>query len=400
MVAVNETSGAVAQAGGSPNSKEASPTKVEEQSPEELKAAAFASLASGKRHLLVSDIPLAVSTLGEACELFSNVFGETAAEMGEVYFYYGRALLEMARLESGVLGNALDGDAEGEEDEDAGEGDEAENGEASAENGEKEKNGEDAMEETEEKAESDVEGGEKEGEDKSAQDAEDEEDPSNLQLAWEMLELAKVVYSKTVETEKDNKEAGHRLCETYMVLGEVSLENENYPQAVEDLQLCLDRRVSSLPSDSRCIAETHYQLGIAQGFDMKWEEAVVSLEAAIKVLETRVANLKSSTESPDESKKEDATYTREKEAAELEALIPEIKEKITDTNEMKAESLRKMREAVGFPSAGGSSDGASGSGSSPKPVASIAIKRKADVEDKGKESEAKKVKEGGDSVAA
>ena len=127
MVAVNETSGAaVAQAGGSPNSKDASPTKVEEQrqeslvqkanhnyqylcSPEELKATAFATLASGKRHLLVSDIPLAVTTLGEACELHSNVFGETAAEMGEVYFYYGKALLEMARLESGVLGNALDG---------------------------------------------------------------------------------------------------------------------------------------------------------------------------------------------------------------------------------------------------------------------------------------------------
>ena len=196
------------------------------------------------------------------------------------------------------------------------------------------------------------------------------------------------MYTKTVETEKDNLEVGRRLCETYMVLGEVSLENENYPQAspfqiqlltqyvrykyhmyfcgtalstlnmhvnlfidqaVEDLELCLARRVASLPSDSRCIAETHYQLGIAQGFDMKWEEAVVSLEAAIKVLETRVANLKASTESPDESKKEDALYTREKEVTELEALIPEIREKITDTNEMKAESLRKMREAVGFP---------------------------------------------------
>ena len=100
----------------------------------------------------------------------------------------------------------------------------------------------------------------------------------------------------------------------------------------------------------RCIAETHYQLGIAQGFDMKWEDAVVSLEAAIKVIETRIANLKAKTESPDESKKDDSTHTREKEVEELETLIPEIKEKIVDTNEMKSEALRKMKEAVGFTS--------------------------------------------------
>merc|ERR1719397_2147394 len=74
------------------------------------------------------------------------------------------------------------------------------------------------------------------------------------------------------------------------ILGEVMLSWRGviffsfWNAAVEDLELCLARRVASLPSDSRCIAETHYQLGIAQGFDMKWEEAVVSLEAAIKVL--------------------------------------------------------------------------------------------------------------------
>ena len=41
--------------------------------------------------------------------MFAEQFGETAPECAESYFYYGRALLELARIENGVLGNALEG---------------------------------------------------------------------------------------------------------------------------------------------------------------------------------------------------------------------------------------------------------------------------------------------------
>jgi len=136
-----------------------------------------------------------------------------------------------------------------------------------------------------------------------------------------------------------------------------------------------------LPDDSRNIAVTYYQLGVALGFDMKYDEAVTTLEKAIGVLKKRIDNLINKTESVDESKKDDAFYTREKEIAEIESLIPEIKEKITDTIEMKEESARKIaevKEQMGFgagPSSGPSDAGAS---TSAKPISTISIKRKAE----------------------
>ena len=52
-----------------------------------------------------------------------------------------------------------------------------------------------------------------------------------------------------------------------------------------------------MPEDTRCIAETHYQLGVAQGFNLQFDEAVISLEGAIHVLQIRIDKLKSKTES-------------------------------------------------------------------------------------------------------
>jgi len=377
------TAQAQAQNGKSP---EGSPEKKEDSA--NSKAKAMMCLVSGKRHLLCQDIASAVTSLGEACELLVAEFGEKAPECAEAYFYYGRALLEAARLEAGVLGN-IDTDGESEEkseDDD----DEEEEEEGEKEEGDEketpEEDGEGKKEAEPEKAKEDIDGDGKETEDAAEQAQEDEEDPSNLQLAWEMLELAKMVLvdqleakeSKLAEETKNSLE--RRLFETYLILGEVSLENENYPQAVEDLSICLEKQKSVLPEDSRDIAVTYYQLGIALGFNMKYEEAIDKLQLAIGVLKKRIDNLVNKTESVDDSKKNDAFYTREKEIAELEALIPEIKEKITDTIEMKEESARKIaevKEQIGFgsgPSQNSSEAGPSGA----KPISTISVKRKAD----------------------
>ena len=106
-----------AQSGKScPNSNEASPVQV--KTPTEVQEEATAFLANGKRHLSMSNIPAAVTSLAHACDLLSAQFGETAKECAEAYFHYGRALLELSKLT--ILGSGLDAVCdEGESQDDA-----------------------------------------------------------------------------------------------------------------------------------------------------------------------------------------------------------------------------------------------------------------------------------------
>jgi len=336
-----------------------------ELSDEERKAEALECLMNGKRDLLCKDIPAAVSSFTEACEELSVVSGEKSPECGEAYFYYGKALLEMARLENAVLGNALSGVPEGEDVDASAQVENPENvtdeervdieekvDEALEENFDScEKvetpmlTIEDVTTETEEVTEkiSEMEvDSQEEDEARECDHADDKvaatehevkaaEEPSTLQLAWEVLELSKLISTELLEggkatAGKDTIAAMEkRLCDTYLLLSEVSLESENFGQAVEDLQVCLERQKAVQPADSRDIAVTHYQLGVALGFDKKYDEAVTSLEAAVTVLNNMMGSLKEKT-----------GRMAKMEVIEIDALVPEIKIKIADFLEMKA----------------------------------------------------------------
>ncbi|GFG40002.1 hypothetical protein Cfor_12975 [Coptotermes formosanus] len=307
---------------------------------------AFTHLAQGKRHLLVKDYNEAVTSFASACQLLSQLYGEIANECGEAYFNYGIALLELARTESGVLG--IEGDEEESQDSDRedGAGDEKEENTAETEvnrvgsgksnqieSDDKQKD----CTETETKKEGEVSGtqsSENEGIDKSM---EDEDDVSNLRLAWEMLELAKVIFKRQAE---GNKQMNIKLAEVHLKLGEVGLESETYTQAIEDMKTCLEIQAQNLDKYDRSIAGTHYHLGTAYSLVNDFDAAIGHLTSAHQILEMRVEYLqeKGKSGSTNSEPIEDPFYTIEGEIAEINALLPDIKEKINDLKDFKKET--------------------------------------------------------------
>ena len=57
-----------------------------------------------------------------------------------------------------------------------------------------------------------------------------------------------------------------RLADTHDCLSEISLENERYPNAIEDGRISLTYKLELYPDDSEIIAEAHYKLSLAYEF--------------------------------------------------------------------------------------------------------------------------------------
>ncbi|XP_041133000.1 histone-binding protein N1/N2-like isoform X1 [Polyodon spathula] len=478
-------------------------------------------IGAGNKNLVMGDVPAAVNAFQEACGMLAQKYGDTADECAEAFFLCGKSLLELARVENGVLGNALEGVPE-EEEEGVGEGEKKEDSKIeSADNLDEktrdelreqvydamaEKEGEDKTEKkTEEKSESEeaeedktvtptkeenqtksqakesegktstpkkgeeqekeeaameegteaeekesslpdkgdyskeaeelqsepVEDGEKgatgesaaeeamqecedgeedeeEGEGEGEATAEDgkeseEEEVGNLQLAWEMLEIAKVVYKR-----RESKEDQLFAAQAHLKLGEISVESGNYPQATEDFQECLAIQKKHLEPHSRLLAETHYQLGLVFGYINQYSKAIEHFNHSVEVIESRLAMLK---EVIDKAKSDESVSEDKKEMEEIKLLLPDIREKIEDAKEGqksgKAASAAILETLTGGSTSGfsGENSGVSASmipvkaaevASSSKSVSDISHlirkKRKPEEESPTKEKDAKKAK--------
>lgn len=170
-----------------------------------------------------------------------------------------------------------------------------------------------------------------EGEKPDEEDVE-EDDVNDLQIAWEMLDLAKVIYKN-----KDTEESKLKLAEVLMKCGEVSIEDEKFETAIQDMTEALEIRRLLLPEDDRIIAETLFQLGIAQELGGSGEQAIALLCEASTVLNQKVKSLQTLNTSD----------TVQAEIDEIKSIIPEIQEKIVDIKERKKAAVSALLAAVG-----------------------------------------------------
>ncbi|XP_064791950.1 nuclear autoantigenic sperm protein-like isoform X2 [Oncorhynchus masou masou] len=363
---------AAASNSASMEEKSCSSSAVAADSSVDVMAEAKKLIGAGNRHLVMGDVVSAVNVFQEACGMLAERYGDTADECGEAFFLCGKSLLELARMENTVLGDALEGVPEESSDE----GEKQENSKfESADNLDEETRDElrmqvyDAMAEKEtthgeagatepkgkmaapsaapsssaskspvkngsEHFEPPLNGVEKTPEGKAedddddeeegtAEDKESEEEVGNLQLAWEMLEVAKVIY-KRKESEADQLMA----AQAYLKLGEVGAESGNYPAAVEDFQDCLALQLKHLPPHSRLLAETHYQLGMTYCYTGQYSQAIQHYSSSVKVIEDRLAMLQGVLDKGENGAEEGKT-----ELEELKLLLPDIAEKVEDAKE-------------------------------------------------------------------
>lgn len=172
----------------------------------------------------------------------------------------------------------------------------------------------------------------------------DNEEATTIEIAWEVLCLAKRLFMTD-----ESLEGRLKLAETLHKIGEISIEWENNDNAVSILEECLKIRTAILKPDDRLIALTYYHLGLAHSFKSDTQNANENFQNAIEVIEKRVASLTEDLEKAKVSQDTVAIGAYQKEINELKELIPEMTMRLDDSKEDGAkstEALKRTREEM------------------------------------------------------
>ena len=158
--------------------------------------------------------------------------------------------------------------------------------------------------------------------------AEGEEEADDFAVAWDVLDLARVLFHRM-----GTEEALLKLGDVHIALGDVSLESENFEQAVNDYREAITIKEARLEPDDRQLAEAHYKLALALEYSPTESElAQEHIHKASNVLKDRIQKLNGLLASgKGKARAADASENETKMAAELvelHELVGEMEQKV------------------------------------------------------------------------
>uniref|UniRef100_A0A182N7B0 Tetratricopeptide SHNi-TPR domain-containing protein n=1 Tax=Anopheles dirus TaxID=7168 RepID=A0A182N7B0_9DIPT len=359
----------------------------------------------GSRNYCVKQYADAADDLSACCSIYSELYGPNAEQLGLPYLMYAKSLIALGKDENNLIvagdeeEDGEDDDDEEEEDGEEGDGEGGDEKEQDEEEAEKEKpdepmdtkeqpaegsasaekeNGKNAEPDSSSSSKVDKEAAGSSSSSKDATNGEPQPGPStsngdattaaqeeaadNLQVAWEILELAVHIFQQQGEKGYEN------LPECYTELAGISFENSFFKEAIKDYGKALEIYTKTEQPDRRLLAEVNYKVGLCHMMEREFKESIAAFKGAIRELEKVV----------EEEKAKEQTDEVKETIEDFEQMKKEILEKIMDVEDAMKTPMEEVKRELSkiIVSSGGESsgkelnNGAGPSGSGAGPAAS------------------------------
>lgn len=314
----------------------------------------------GKRFCIMKNYSEALKPLSECCEMIASTRGETHWSMAESGYWYGHALMFVSLASSDIFGSKLPADEQQED------GSDRENNEECSALG--------SINEESEKADQPGTSTDKPGPSSSAVNSASEE-VSDHELAYEWLELARSIFTKT-----DTKKSQLRVTNCLMDLVDLKMEDEKFESCKEDLRNAIEIQKKWLDPNDREIASSYYQLGMVEEMLQLPKEAITSYKNA----HARLTTLQSIAKDKFANASAEEVGKLKKDIADFKEIIPEVAARIEgcelsikEYDEVKSTLKDMMKETLtGASITATASQGTSLNAAQPAQVNTLTAKRK------------------------
>lgn len=167
----------------------------------------------------------------------------------------------------------------------------------------------------------------------------------DLQLAWEVLDTARIIYSK----QPSDKQNDLCLAKVHIALGDVGMESELFDTSATDYKNALSLESQWLDKDDRALAELHYKIACAYELGNNYPSAIEHVNHCLNMLQGRGQWIEKQLTQNNESTKKQMSD----ELDDLNTLYPDLKAKLDDLRSL--QELEKEKEQISVQTDQGSS---------------------------------------------